>query len=98
MFPSGKEQSRNKNKEGLPRTLTEISQPSRSLNLYSYSVGGIQTRLYQISEGKSKINYLFKCIQTLFWKSTLHTISFAQVFSPQFLMQIQHALVLSFVP
>jgi len=54
--------------------------------------------LYQISEEKSKMNYLFKCIQTLILKSTLHTISSTQVFSPQFLMQIQHALVLSFVP
>lgn len=94
-FPSRKEQSCNKNKEGLSRTLIEISQPRLPLNLYSYSVGGIQTRLYQISEEKKK---LFKCIQTLIWKSTPHTISFAQFFSPQCLIQIQHALVLNFVP
>lgn len=98
MFPSGKEQSHNKNKEGLSRTLRESNQPRLSLNLYSYSDGGVQTRLYQISEEKGKNNYPFKCIQTLIWKTTLHTISFAQSFSSQFLMQIQHALGLNFVP
>lgn len=97
VFPSRKEQSCNKNKEGLSRTLIEISQSRLPLNLHSYSVGGIQTRLYQISEEKSKVNYLFKCIQTLIWKSTPQTVSFEQFFSPQCLMQMQHALVVNFV-
>lgn len=95
VFPSGKIQGHNKTK-GRSRRLTEISQPRLSLNLYSYSVGGFTPGYIKLVRKKVNLT-LFKHIQTLTWRSALRALSLAQLLSPPFLRQMQHALLLNFV-